>query len=125
MVKQVSVFQPGWVQTAADQRPSLNEERLSDDEAAAVGAYLDAGTVVMHTTVRGIDILADDDPVIPLTTRTDGEFVWTGPVTYYVQTYGVAPDPEFLEYVRARDYQPRVPNDEEIEAAAAVFMPPR
>lgn len=125
MVKQVSVFQPGWVKTAADQRPPLNEGRLSAEETASVGAYLEAGAVVMHTTKRGIDILADDDPVVPLTTRTDGEFVWTGPVTYYVQTYGIAPDPEFLAYVRSRDYQPRVPTREEIEAAAAVFMPPR
>ncbi|MFT3797913.1 hypothetical protein [Microbacterium sp.] len=125
MVTQVSVFPPGWVATPDRQRPPLNDERLSPDEAARVGAYLQAGAVVMHTTARGVDVLNHDEPVVPLTIRTDGEYVWTGPVTYYVATYGVAPDAGFLDYLRARDYAPRIPTDAEIEAAAAVFAPPR
>jgi hypothetical protein len=125
MIKQVSVFEPGWVATAPGQRPPLNEARLPEDEAARVGEYLEAGAVVMHTTALGVDVLKDDEKIVPLTIRTDGEYVWTGPVTYYVQTYGVAPDAEFLAHVRARDYQVRVPSDAEIEAAAAVFAPPR
>lgn len=84
-----------------------------------MAAYLEAGAVVLHTTARGADVLADDAPIIPLTIRTDGEYVWTGPVTYYVRTYGVAPDTAFLEHVRARDYVPRVPSTSEIQAAAA------
>lgn len=124
MVEQVSVFQPG-MQTAGGKRPLLNEERLSEKEQALVGAYLDTGAVVMHTTARGIDILRNDEQVVPMTIRTDGEYVWTGPVTYYVQTHGVAPDPRFLEYVRARGYENRVPDQAEIEAAAQVFAPER
>lgn len=123
MVKQVSVFQPDSVQTAQGARPLLNKERLSEEERALVGAYLNAGAVVLHTTVRGIDILRNDEQVVPMTIRTDGEYVWTGPVTYYVQTYGVAPDPGFLEYVRARGYENRVPDEAEIHAAAQVFTP--
>ena len=61
---------------------------------------------------------------VPLTIRTDGEYVWTGPVTYYVQTYGVAPDPDFLAHVRAQGYEARTPTDDEIAAAAKVFAPP-
>ncbi|WP_448255578.1 hypothetical protein [Microbacterium aurum] len=124
MVKQASVFQSGWVATAEGERPPLNEERLSPEEAAKVGAYLENGAVVMHTTARGVDVLADDARVVPLTIRTDGEYVWTGPVTYYVQTYGVAPDPEFLAHVRAQGYEARTPTDDEIAAAAKVFAPP-
>ena len=125
MIKQVSVFQPGWVPTAPGQRPLLNAERLPEAEAVRVGAYLEAGAAVMHTTALGIDILRDDEKVVPLTIRTDGEYVWTGPVTYYVQTYGVAPDADFLAHVRARDYRVRVASEAEVEAAAAVFAPPR
>ncbi|WP_309129954.1 hypothetical protein [Microbacterium sp.] len=125
MVKQVSVFQPGPINTAAGERPLLNEERLSEEERSLVGAYLEGGAVVMHTTARGMDILRDDERVIPLTIRTDGEYVWTGPVTYYVQTYGVAPDPDFLAHVRARDYEIRVPDEAEIQAAGQVFAPGR
>ncbi|WP_439591213.1 hypothetical protein [Microbacterium sp.] len=125
MIKQVTVFEPGWVPTAPGQRPPLSEERLSEEEAARVGDYLQAGAVVMHTTALGIDVLDNDEKVVPMTIRTDGEYVWTGPVTYYVQTYGVAPDADFLAHVRARDYQVRVPSEAEIEQAAAVFAPPR
>lgn len=121
MVRQVSVFPPEWTPTEPGERPPLNEERLSPEEAARVGAYLDSAAVVMHTTARGIDILNDDAPVVPLTIRTDGVFVWTGPVTYYVQTYGVAPDAEFLAHVRACDYVARKPTDDEITAATAIF----
>lgn len=124
MVTQVSVFQPGWVASAPGERPPLNDARLSPEESARVAAYLEAGAPVMHTTARGIDVLQDDAQVVPLTIRTDGEYVWTGPVTYYVQTYGVAPDDAFLAYVRERDYAPRIPSEDEIRAAAAVFAPP-
>ena len=119
-MKQVSVFQPDWIKTADDQRPPLNKERLSEDEAARVGDYLEAGATVMHTTARGVDILNNDEKVVPLTIRTDGEYVWTGPVTYYVQTYAVAPDADFLAHVRARDYQMGEVSAAEVEAAAAV-----
>ncbi|MET0812325.1 MAG: hypothetical protein ABWY03_04670 [Microbacterium sp.] len=125
MIKQVSVFQPGWAPTAPGQRPPLNDARLPEDEATRLGDYLESGAVVMHTTALGIDVLADDAKVVPMTIRTDGEYVWTGPVTYYVQTYGVAPDPDFLAHVKARDYQMPAVSQAEVEAAAAVFAPPR
>ncbi|HYH91834.1 MAG TPA: hypothetical protein VD763_01650 [Candidatus Saccharimonadales bacterium] len=125
IMKQVSVFQPDWIRTADDQRPPLNKERLSEEEAARVGDYLEAGATVMHTTARGVDILNNDGKVVPLTIRTDGEYVWTGPVTYYVQTYAVAPDADFLAHVRARDYQMGEVSAAEVEAAAAVLAPPR
>jgi len=124
MVKRVSVFRPGR-QASDDERPSLTEERLSEDERTRVGAYLDAGAVVMHTTARGVDILRNDEKVVPMTIRTDGEYVWTGPVTYYVGVHGVAPDPEFLAYVRERNYEVRVPDETEVQAAAKVFAPGR
>jgi len=122
MVTEVSVFEPGWVPTGPDQNPPLRAARLPDDEAARVGAYLEAGAVVMHTTARGVDILDGDEQVVPLTIRTDGEYVWTGPVTYYVQKYGVAPDADFLAYLKARDYVVRVASPDEITAAADLIL---
>lgn len=121
MVTEVSVFAPEGGASASGGRPPLNADRLSPDEAARVGDYLEQGAVVMHTTARGVDVLDGDAPVVPLTIRTDGEYVWTGPVTYYVQKYGVAPDAAFLAHVRARDYEPRHPSEDEIAAAAAYY----
>lgn len=115
MVSHVSVFDETSV---PGERPTLTSRRLSPEEQRLVGAYLEAGAVVMHTTARGIDVLDGDAPVVPLTVRTDGEFVWTGPVTYYVTRYGVAPDPRFLHHVRSRGYEPRVPDEAEVHAVA-------
>jgi|NGEPerStandDraft_6_1074524.scaffolds.fasta_scaffold105742_2 hypothetical protein len=120
MVEKVSVFKPGWVRTSATERAPLNDERLSPEDSAALGAYLENGTVVMHTTDRTRDVLADnDDKVVPLTVRTDGKYVWTGPVAYYVQKYAVAPEREFIDYVKARKYETRTPTDAEIAEAIA------
>ena len=125
MIRQASVFQPRPTPTDAGDRPKLVDERLSAEEQSLVGAYLEAGAVVMNTTARGVDILANGEAVVPMTIRTDGEYVWTGPVTYYVKTYGVAPDADFLEHVRGRGYQIRVPGKAEIQEAATVFTPGR
>lgn len=122
MVKKVSVFKAGWVRSSPDERAPLSDERLSPDEAAALADYLENGTVVMHTTNRTRDVLADDDAqVVPLTVRTDGAYVWAGPVAYYVRKYGVAPDQDFIDYAKSRDYEVRTPSEEEIaEAAQAI-----
>ncbi|MEQ6896299.1 hypothetical protein [Microbacterium sp. KR10-403] len=117
------MFAADSVPTDPDQHPRLSEERLTADEAARVAAYLEAGTVVMHTTARGIDVLDENRRVVPLTIRTDGDYVWTGPVAYYVKAYGVAPDAEFLAHLRARDFRMRVPTDDEVREAAEMFAP--
>lgn len=119
--KEATVFPVGWSPATPDTRPPLNEGRLSDDEKLLVGGYLENGVIVARTTARGVDILAGDAPVVPATIRTDGEYVWTGAVTYYVQTYGVAPNEEFLQYLRDRGYEQRIPSKEELDAAMAVF----
>ncbi len=121
MFTEVSIFQNHGAPVDGG-RPRLNEQRLSPDEQSKVSQYLEAGATVLHTHARGIDILANDAPVVPATIRTDGEYVWTGAVTYYVQTYGVAPDEEFLAYLRARDYAVPTPTDAQISAAADFIL---
>jgi len=118
VVKRVSVYEPGWVRSSPSERAPLNEERLSPHDAALVGTYLENATVIMHTTDRTRDVLADNDErVVPLTIRTDGEYVWPGPVAYYVRNYAVAPQQEFTEYLRARNFEVRVPSEEEVREA--------
>lgn len=120
MVTRVSVFEPGWVRSSPSERAPLNEERLSLEDAAPVGAYLENATVIMHTTDRTRDLLADnDEKVVPLTIRTDGEYVWPGPVAFYVRKYAVAPQREFIEYVRARNFELRIPSEQEVKEALA------
>ena len=59
-------------------------------------------------------LAADDEPRIPVTRHTDGEWIWDESLLYYVQNYQLAPPEEFLTYLRARNYEPRMPSTSEI-----------
>ncbi|MET0495261.1 MAG: hypothetical protein ABW000_19240 [Actinoplanes sp.] len=83
-----------------------NHERLTDDEAARVLAYLDGGEALLATTARENDILESSlGEVVPQSFRTDGTWIWTDAVSYYLRAYGLAPDQELLAHIRGRDYR--------------------
>jgi hypothetical protein len=78
-------------------------ERLSGEELARVVAYLDAGAPVLATTSRTTDVVRPDrGPVVPMTYRTDGRWLWPESVAYYAREYGLAPQPELTEHIRSR-----------------------
>ncbi|WIX98165.1 hypothetical protein QRX60_29315 [Amycolatopsis mongoliensis] len=72
-----------------------------EDERARLVEYLETGTELLVTTGTMADIV---DPaqasVVPMNFRTDGTWVWTDTVTYYLRTHHLAPDPELLEHIR-------------------------
>ncbi|GAA1416796.1 hypothetical protein GCM10009662_67910 [Catellatospora coxensis] len=80
-------------------------ERLAGTERDAVLRYLEDAPVLLSSTERMADVV---DPVrgevVPLDQRTDGAWVWTDCARYYLARHGLAPDPEFLAAIRARDY---------------------
>jgi len=87
--------------------------------------YLTSGTPVLHTTARTRDVL---DPaagqVVPASFRTDGEWIWTDTVAYYLEQHSLAPDEELAAHISARwragefDAQ----TDEETAVVAADFL---
>ncbi|GAA3622191.1 hypothetical protein GCM10022223_43870 [Kineosporia mesophila] len=72
--------------------------------------YLGNGLPVLTTSATMGDILDPDQPdVVPLTFRTDGHWVWTDTISYYLERYGLAPEPELLSYLRlTQDAGPEV-----------------
>ncbi|WDZ83746.1 hypothetical protein [Micromonospora cathayae] len=82
-----------------------DHQRLAAPERDRVAAWLAAGEPILATTQTATDIV---DPargaVVPLSFRTDGQWVWTDTVTYYLRRYGLAPDRELLDHIRAREY---------------------
>ncbi|OHV30843.1 hypothetical protein CC117_27385 [Parafrankia colletiae] len=74
--------------------------RLAGATAQRVAAYLDAGVPVLGTATTMADVV---DPargdVVPLTFRTDGRWVWTDTVGYYLRTHGLAPDADLLRHI--------------------------
>ncbi|MFC0097869.1 hypothetical protein ACFFKH_10040 [Micromonospora marina] len=99
--------------------------RLGGPDRDHVLAFLDAGRPVLTTTQRMADLV---DPgrgaVVPMSYRTDGSWVWTDTVSYYLREHGLAPDPGLLYRARSTGALP-ADTDEiaEHRVLAALFRP--
>jgi len=96
-----------------------------DDRPDLVLDYLNGGTVLLATTERMADVL---DPslgaAVPMSYRTDGVWVWTDTVTYYLETYGLSPDADLLAHIRAGGHRmPPVDAVAEHRAMVALTAP--
>jgi hypothetical protein len=94
-------------------------------ERDRIGAYLRGGFPVLTSTARMADVL---DPTagesVPASFRTDGEWIWTDTVEYYLSRHGLAPDERLTEHIRGRvaSGQPVPDTSRERAARAADFM---
>ena len=85
----------------AASRPALDEP-----ERGEVLAYLAAASPVLTTTALMEDVVGDRrHPIVPMNFRTDGLWVWTDAVAYYLRNYGLAPDAQLLHHIRGRQYE--------------------
>jgi hypothetical protein len=76
------------------------------DEASRVLEFLEGGDVLLATTALEQDIFDGSlGEVVGQTFRTDGTWIWTDTVAYYLRTYGLAPDPELLAHIRSTGYR--------------------
>ncbi|MFI2720117.1 serine/threonine-protein kinase [Streptomyces collinus] len=104
---------------AAHERIALPEER-----AALLACLRDAPPAVL---------LPDEpdrvDPVrgrvVPATFRTDGTWVWSDQIAYYLDQYGYAPEPELRRHFATRpERRPQVPARRRSEAGRSVLAEP-
>ncbi|MEU3274218.1 ferredoxin [Saccharomonospora sp. NPDC006951] len=85
--------------------PLVERPALSRAERERVLAYLDAAPVVLAARGYDTDPFEPRRPAsVPLTFRTDGAWVWPGAVAYHLREHEIAPDPELLTHIRARDF---------------------
>ncbi|MFI7604244.1 hypothetical protein ACIBTV_03885 [Micromonospora sp. NPDC049366] len=81
--------------------------RLDGDERDQILEYLADGTPLLIAPTRTPDVV---DPaageVVPTGFFTDGQWIWTDAAAYYLRTYGLAPDPDLLDAIRANHYLP-------------------
>ena len=65
--------------------------------------YLTSGTPVLYTTARTEDVIYPAaGHVVPCSFRTDGEWIWTDAVAYYLKQHGLAPDEDLAAHIEAR-----------------------
>ena len=92
----------------------LEHPRLDEAELDRVAGYLDKGVPLLITPELAPDVLAPErGDVVPTAFRTDGRWIWTDAVGYYLREHALAPEAELLAQIRANDY--RVP---EVDAVA-------
>lgn len=105
----------------------LGRPRLTASDREPIAAALDGGTVLMSTTARLDDVLdpADGRARVPASFRTDGSWVWSDAVTYYLRTHGVAPVADLLSHLdrRRADPQPSPDAVALFRATAALTRP--
>lgn len=96
--------------------------RLDDAERERVAAFLAAGTPILMTTALGPDKL---DPargnVVGASYRTDGTWVWSDGLAYYVRVHGIAPEGDLLLWIRGRDYRCATPDESAQDRALDVL----
>lgn len=113
-----------WTQATGGQFDA-DHPLLAGEEAARVIDYLERGHVLLATTLREPDVFdAEAGAVVPANFRTDGRFIWTDAVGYYLRTYALSPDPELLERIRGLDFTlPEVDAVAEHRALVALTSP--
>jgi hypothetical protein len=106
--------------------PSFSPTRVRLPQGAdrtAVAAYLRAGTPVLVTPMLARDVVEPErGGVVPMGFRTDGEWIWTDTVSYYLEEHGISPEPGLLAHVRSKDGALPVPPTTGVLAAAASFV---
>ncbi|GHF10833.1 hypothetical protein GCM10017786_50640 [Amycolatopsis deserti] len=92
--------------------PVVNRQALPPEEARALFDYLYRAPVVVARPNRLPDLFAPAAPPdVPDAFHTDGTWIWAAAVPHYLRKYGLPPQPELAEHVRARGYRvPAVPS---------------
>ncbi|MCK9893891.1 hypothetical protein [Frankia sp. AgB32] len=87
-------------------------------ERADFLAYLKKGKIVMRAAGQSVDRLDESrGKTVPIVFLTDGEWVWSASIGYYLEEHGLPPEPEFLDYLRARDFHYVTPTEDKVRTA--------
>jgi hypothetical protein len=104
-------------------RPVVNRAKVDPEEAPRILAYLNAGAIVLFARSFIKDaFFPDNPPAVPLTYVTDGVWIWAGATRYYLEHYGLPPEPDLLAHIRANGYTvPEVSQEVKTAARDAVL----
>ncbi|HEY7225972.1 MAG TPA: SUKH-3 domain-containing protein [Micromonosporaceae bacterium] len=86
--------------------PQISQERgfITDDaERARVRAYLAGAPTIGDGGAPATNVL-DQSETFPNSHHTDGVWIWTDQVAFYLDRLGIAPEPDFYRHIRDRSY---------------------
>jgi hypothetical protein len=100
--------------TFAPDRPRIADQ----DERARIARFLLGGEVILRVSGLDLDrIEPANGRVVPLSTLTDGTWIWGAALRYYVETHGIAPEADFLAHIVAHEYVAPKPDEPAWRAA--------
>jgi hypothetical protein len=99
--------------------------RIADPaERARIAGFLRGGKVIRRVPGSAADLV---DPangrVVPMSTLTDGTWIWGAALRYYVEKHGIAPEPDFLAHITAHEYVAPEPEEPAWRAALDHLRP--
>ncbi|GAB3486936.1 TNT domain-containing protein [Amycolatopsis cihanbeyliensis] len=108
------------------EQPVVNRPPVPAEEARAVLGYLYRAPIVLTRPATGPDLFAPNGPAdVPDAFHTDGVWIWPAAVPHYLRKYGVPPDPELLDHIRAQNHRtPYVPERVRTTAEAEILGQP-
>jgi hypothetical protein len=106
---------------------SPDHPRTDDpDECERLAHFLESGAPILRATGRDQDWYdRSRGRSVPITTVTDGRWVWSGALAYYIRCHGLLPEPAFLNYIIGCSYTARTPSEAECAEAARALLATR
>ncbi|MDQ7805309.1 glycohydrolase toxin TNT-related protein [Amycolatopsis sp. A133] len=103
-------------------RPVINRPDLEVEEQDRLLEYLEHAPLVVPERGYDIDRLAaTPEATVPVAFHSDGQWIWPAAVNFYLHKYGVSPEPDLVEHVRAVGFA-LPPVDEPTLQAAAAYL---
>lgn len=111
---------------APGEKPVVNRTPVPQEQVRDILNYLYRAPVV-HTKPGPLpDIFVPGPPNVPDAHHTDGTWLWPAAVPHYLRKYGVPPEPELLDHIRAAGFAvPYVEPHVRATAEADVLGAPR
>ena len=111
--------------TAPDGSATMGADReriSSDEEIERLLRYLTGAPLALAVLARDVDrVQPARRRVVPRGFRTDGVWVWSEAVGYYLETYAYAPEPALRDHIAAHNYELPEVGEDVLLAAGRVF----
>lgn len=103
--------------TPVVQRPPVPEE-----DREPLLRYLERAPIVLAARGYDTDVLDSERRAeVPMTYHTDGTWIWSGAVAYYLRVHGVPPEPDLVGFARGNGFEvPEVDDDTRRKAVETV-----
>jgi hypothetical protein len=93
--------------TGVGSQPREDDLVRDDEQRRRLVDYLRSGEPLLVSEAREADVVDQArGTVVPVNFRTDGTWVWTDAVTYYLDEHRLRPEADLVKHIRSRRFRP-------------------